>query len=78
MDDGERDETTQDFRVRVSSKRDVSERLDRCKEILRTAMDGQPEVDEESKRLIVQELLAVSDRQNNNNNNNNTAHYGQC
>lgn len=61
MDDGERDETTQDFRVRVSSKRDVSERLDRCKDILRTAMDGQPEVDEDSKRFIVQELLAVSD-----------------
>lgn len=61
MDDGERGETTQDFRVRVSSKRDVSERLDRCKEILRTAMDGQPEMDEESKRFIVQELLAVSD-----------------
>lgn len=61
MDDGERDETTQDFRVRVSSKRDVIERLDRCKDILRTAMEGQPEVNEESKRLIVQELLAVSD-----------------
>lgn len=55
------DETTQDFRVRVSSKRDVSERLDHCKEILRTAMDGQPEVDEDSRRFIVQELLAVSD-----------------
>lgn len=61
MDDKERDETAQDFRVRVSSKKEVSERLDRCKEILSTAMDGQPEVDEDSKRFIVQELLAVSD-----------------
>lgn len=62
MDDSERDRTTQDFRVRVSSKKDVSERMDRCKEILKTAMDGQPEVDEDSKRFIVQELLKVSDR----------------
>lgn len=61
MDDGQRDEATQDFRVRVSSKREVSERLDRCKDLLRTAMDGQPEVDEDSKRVVVQELLAVSD-----------------
>lgn len=61
MDDGQRDEAAQDFRVRVSSKREVSERLDRCKDLLRTAMDGQPEVDEDSKRAVVQELLAVSD-----------------
>lgn len=61
MDDGQRDEAAQDFRVRVSSKREVSERLDRCKDLLRTAMDGQPEVDEDSKRVVVQELLAVSD-----------------
>lgn len=61
MDDGQRDEAAQDFRVRVSSKREVSERLDRCKDLLRTAMDGQPEVDEDSKRAVVQELLTVSD-----------------
>lgn len=61
MDDGQRDEAAQDFRVRASSKREVSERLDRCKDLLRTAMDGQPEVDEDSKRVVVQELLAVSD-----------------
>ncbi|XP_075871413.1 kinetochore-associated protein NSL1 homolog [Nelusetta ayraudi] len=58
MDDGQRDEAAQDFRVRASSKREVSERLDRCKDLLRTAMDGQPEVDEDSKRVVVQELLA--------------------
>lgn len=57
------DEAMQDdYKVRVSSKREVSERLDRCRELLRTAMDRQPEVDEDTKRVLVQELLAVSDR----------------
>lgn len=60
MDGGEA--TQDDFKVRVSSKREVSERLDRCRELLRTAMDRQPEVDEDTKRVLVQELLAVSDR----------------
>lgn len=53
------DETNQEYRVRVTSKKQVTERVDRYKNILKKVLDEQPEVDEETKRVLIQELLAV-------------------
>ncbi|XP_023123528.1 kinetochore-associated protein NSL1 homolog [Amphiprion ocellaris] len=52
------EETNQEYRVYVSSKRKVNEQLNKYKEVLKTALDGQTEVTEETKRLLLQELLA--------------------
>lgn len=53
------DETNQEYRVRVTSKKQVTERVNKYKNVLKTVLDGQPEVDEETKRVLIQELLAV-------------------
>ncbi|XP_072218327.1 kinetochore-associated protein NSL1 homolog isoform X2 [Leuresthes tenuis] len=51
-------ETNQEYRVQVTSKRKVTEHINRCKEILKSALDGQPDVAEETKQVLLQELLA--------------------
>lgn len=53
------DGTSQEHRVRVVSKKQVTERVNKYKNILKSALRGQPEVDEETKRVLIQELLAV-------------------
>lgn len=50
----------QEFRVRLTSKRKTTELMNRCCELLRSALDGQPDISEDSRRVLVQELLAVS------------------
>lgn len=59
MDPVQRDEAKQEFRVHVTSKKQVSDQLDRYRDILKTALDGQPDVEEDTKRVLLQELLAV-------------------
>lgn len=59
MDPVQCDEAKQEFRVHVTSKKQVNDRLDKYKNILKTALDGQPDVDEDTKRVLVQELLTV-------------------
>ncbi len=54
------DETNQEYRVKVTSKKQVTEQINKYVDILKTALDGQPEVSEETKRVLLQELLAVS------------------
>lgn len=54
------DETNQEYRVQVTSKKQVMDHVNKYKVILKSALDGQPEVDEETKRVLLQELLAVS------------------
>ncbi|KAM9339276.1 kinetochore-associated protein NSL1 homolog [Symphorus nematophorus] len=51
-------ETNQEYRVQVTSKKQVIEQINKYKEILKTALDGQPDVAEETKRVLLQELLA--------------------
>ncbi|XP_061602801.1 kinetochore-associated protein NSL1 homolog [Cololabis saira] len=51
-------ETDEDFRVRVRSKRTLTEQINRYKEVLRRSLDGQTDVDAETKRVLVEELLA--------------------
>ncbi|XP_027895539.1 kinetochore-associated protein NSL1 homolog [Xiphophorus couchianus] len=48
----------QEFRVRLTSKRKTTELMNRCCELLRSALDGQPDISEDSRRVLVQELLA--------------------
>ncbi|CAI5684592.1 unnamed protein product [Oreochromis niloticus] len=53
------EETNQEYRVQVTSKKAVSEQVNKYKELLKTALDGQPEdFPEETKRVLLQELLA--------------------
>lgn len=54
------DETNQEYRVQVTSKKQVIDHINKYKDILKSALDGQAEVDEETKRVLLQELLAVS------------------
>lgn len=54
------DETNQDFRVQVTSKRKVAELMNRFKEILSSALDGQPDISDETRRRLLQDLLDVS------------------
>lgn len=54
------DEPNLDYRVNVRSKREVIEQLNKYKSILATLFDGQEGVEEETKRVLLQELLAVS------------------
>ncbi|XP_037541903.1 kinetochore-associated protein NSL1 homolog [Nematolebias whitei] len=51
------DEPNQDFRVQVTSKRKVAELIKRFKEILSSALDGQPDISEETRRNLLQDLL---------------------
>ncbi len=53
------DESNQEYRVQVTSKKQVTEQINKYKNILNKALDGQPEVTEETKRVLLQELLAV-------------------
>lgn len=59
MDPVQCDEAKQEFRVHVASKKRVRDQLDRYRDILKTALDGQAEVEEDTKRVLLQELLAV-------------------
>lgn len=59
MDPVQCDEAKQEFRVHVTSKKQVRDQLDRYRDILKTALDGQPDVEEDTKRVLLQELLAV-------------------
>ncbi|XP_068454907.1 kinetochore-associated protein NSL1 homolog [Clinocottus analis] len=52
------DDTNQEYRVLVSSKKQVMAQINKYKDILKTALDGQPDVSEETKRVLLQELLA--------------------
>ena len=54
-----RDETNQEYRVQITSKKQVIEQINKYKEILKRTLDGQPEIAEETKRVLLQELLAV-------------------
>lgn len=54
------DEPDVDYRVKVTSKKDVIEQLNKYKNVLQTVLDGQADVEEEAKRVLLQELLAVS------------------
>lgn len=49
----------EEYRVQVRSKKQVIEQVNRYKNILKTVLDGQPEVEAETKRVLLQELLAV-------------------
>uniref|UniRef100_A0A3Q0SFG0 NSL1 component of MIS12 kinetochore complex n=1 Tax=Amphilophus citrinellus TaxID=61819 RepID=A0A3Q0SFG0_AMPCI len=52
-------EIKEEYRVQVTSKKEVSEQVNKYKELLKTALDGQPEdFPEETKRVLLQELLA--------------------
>ncbi|KAM6915090.1 kinetochore-associated protein NSL1 homolog [Xenentodon cancila] len=51
-------ETNQDLRVRVPSKKTVTEQMNTYKEVLASALDGQADVGADTKRVLVQELLA--------------------
>lgn len=53
-------DTNVELRVDVSSKREVLQQLQRYKNILETVLDGQKDVEEETTRVLLQELLAVS------------------
>ncbi|XP_011610120.2 kinetochore-associated protein NSL1 homolog isoform X1 [Takifugu rubripes] len=52
------DDTDLEYRVKVTSKKDVTEQLNKYKKILETVFDGQPDVEEQIKRVLLQELLA--------------------
>ncbi|XP_049914065.1 kinetochore-associated protein NSL1 homolog isoform X1 [Epinephelus moara] len=52
------DETNQEYRVQVTSKKQVIEQINKYKDILKTALHGQEDVAEETKRVLLQELLA--------------------
>lgn len=54
------DETNQEYRVQVTSKRKVTEMINRFNEVLNSVLDGQPDISEETKRNLLQDLLDVS------------------
>ncbi|KAK2855885.1 hypothetical protein Q5P01_004620 [Channa striata] len=47
-----------EYRVPVSSKKQLTEQINKFKDVLRTALDGQTDVHEDTKRVLLQELLA--------------------
>ncbi|AWP20420.1 putative kinetochore-associated protein NSL1 -like [Scophthalmus maximus] len=51
-------ETNREYRVRVASKKQVVEQMNKYGDILKTALDGQTHLAEEARRLLLQELLA--------------------
>ncbi|KAF0023922.1 hypothetical protein F2P81_024552 [Scophthalmus maximus] len=51
-------ETNREYRVRVASKKQVVEQMNKYGNILKTALDGQTHLAEEARRLLLQELLA--------------------
>ncbi|KAG8011478.1 Kinetochore-associated protein NSL1-like protein [Nibea albiflora] len=52
------EETKPEHRVQVTSKKRVTEQVNKYKDILKTALDGQAEIAEDTKRVLLQELLA--------------------
>lgn len=54
------DDTNQDYRVQVTSKRKLMELINRFKEVLNSALDGQPDISEKQKKNLLQDLLDVS------------------
>lgn len=56
------EETNQEYRVQVTSKKHVVHQISKYKDILKTALDGQPAMAEDTKRVVLQELLAVGVR----------------
>lgn len=55
----DRDETNEEFRVQLTSKKQVMQQIKEYKEVLKRALDGQADMAEETKRVLLQELLAV-------------------
>ncbi|XP_074540877.1 kinetochore-associated protein NSL1 homolog [Halichoeres trimaculatus] len=57
--DENKDETTEEeYRIKVPSKKRVTELIDQCKEVLKTALDGQTDVKEDVKKELILDLLA--------------------
>ncbi|KAF7656084.1 hypothetical protein LDENG_00046410 [Lucifuga dentata] len=52
------DETNEEYRVQVTSKKQVVKQMDKYKEVLKKVLDGQPDLPEETLRALQQELLA--------------------
>ncbi|XP_056283527.1 kinetochore-associated protein NSL1 homolog isoform X3 [Pseudoliparis swirei] len=52
------EDTSREDRVLVTAKKQVTEQINKYKDILRTALDGQRDVSLETKRVLLQELLA--------------------
>ncbi|KAK5903130.1 hypothetical protein CgunFtcFv8_006938 [Champsocephalus gunnari] len=59
MEPVEREDTTEEFRVKVTSKKQVTQRINEYKKILQTALDGQTGVAEETKTSLLHDLLAT-------------------
>ncbi|XP_034004046.1 kinetochore-associated protein NSL1 homolog [Trematomus bernacchii] len=58
MEPVEREDTTEEFRVKVTSKKQVTQQINEYKKILQTALNGQTGVAEETKTSLLHELLA--------------------
>ncbi|KAK2889842.1 kinetochore-associated protein NSL1 homolog [Channa argus] len=52
------DDKNEEYRVQVTSKKQLTEQMNKYKDVLKTALDGQPDMEEETKRVLLQELLA--------------------
>lgn len=53
-------DTNEDFRVRLMSKNQVVQHMKHYKDILNEALGGQTAIPENTKRLLLEQLLAVS------------------
>ncbi|KAF3850282.1 hypothetical protein F7725_020001 [Dissostichus mawsoni] len=58
MEPLEREDTNEEFRVKVTSKKQVIQQINEYKNILQTAFNGQTGVTEETKTRLLHELLA--------------------
>ncbi|KAM3861019.1 kinetochore-associated protein NSL1 homolog [Diretmus argenteus] len=52
------EETSQEYRVQVTTKKVVVEQMNKYKDLLRKVLEGQDDVTEETKQLLLSELLA--------------------
>lgn len=50
----------EEYRVKFTSKKNVVEQIKKYKELLKKVLNGQPQLSEEAKQLLQEELLAVS------------------
>ncbi|TNN39200.1 Kinetochore-associated protein NSL1 [Liparis tanakae] len=57
-EDRDPEDPSREYRVLVTSKKQVTEQINKYKDILLTALDGQTEVCGETRRVLLQELLA--------------------
>lgn len=57
------DGLNQEYRVHVTSKKQVTEQINKYKNILNVVFDRQPDIEEETKRSLQQELLSVGHSQ---------------